>query len=67
MILTIDRKQEVIMPTIPNYIKVGETVVSVAALTDQQLRDIGATWTLLLVERARIIRERNKTEIGLTK
>ena len=40
------------IPMTPNYIKVGDVVVSVEDFTEAELSEIGKEWTMALIEKA---------------
>lgn len=50
---------EVVVPSVPNFLKVGTQTVSVAEFSNNELRQIGREWTEKLIKRAQTIRDAN--------
>lgn len=55
--LEIKKTLKVQLPNTPNFIKIGDAYEHITKFTDEELRTIGAQWTLALVEKARKKRE----------
>lgn len=51
--MTVEVKIECEIPTVPNFLKTSSGVVPLYAITEEALRQLGAAWTEMLVERAR--------------
>lgn len=48
----IEKKMSVVVPMVPNFIKVGNDMISVARFTESELREIGQEWTEKLIKHA---------------
>lgn len=48
------------IPSTPNFLRVGESVVPLHVFSDEQLEILGREWTRKLVEKARKRREKKE-------
>ena len=51
--IIIETTQRVKLPTLPNFIRTGETTIRIQDLSQKQLQEIGRRWTEALMRKAR--------------
>lgn len=60
---TVRVKATVQIPRVPNFLMMkGEQKVPIAAVSDEELEEIGKEWTLELINRARYMRRNTQAE-----
>lgn len=48
-----EKKLTVHIPTVPNFLKVGEQTFPISDFSEKELKEIGREWTQNLIERAK--------------